>query len=78
MWSLDIDFHTPKDLAGINNKEQILRFLDNALTKAETEDRKKVNEAKWEEKFDLNKVSEIGESPSGESRKRRSEACEGI
>jgi len=46
LWALDIDFHTPKDLAAINNKEQILRFLDAALSKEEIQDRKKVN-VKW-------------------------------
>ena len=42
MWALDIDFHTPKDLAAINNKDDILRFLDAALSKEEAKDSKKV------------------------------------
>ena len=42
MWALDIDYHTPKDLAAINNKEEILRFLDAAIDKAEATDKKKV------------------------------------
>ncbi|CAG7785442.1 unnamed protein product, partial [Allacma fusca] len=42
MWALDIDFHTPKDLAAINNKEDILRFLDSAIAKVEASEPKKV------------------------------------
>lgn len=42
MWALDIDFHTAKDLAAINNREDILRFLDSALAKEESKDPKKV------------------------------------
>ncbi len=45
MWALDIDFHTPKDLAAINNKDDILRYLDSALSKEEAKDKKKVG--KW-------------------------------
>jgi len=30
IWDLDIDQHTPKDLAAINSKEDILKFLDSA------------------------------------------------
>jgi len=44
MWALDIDYHAPKDLAAINNREDILRFLDNALGKKEAEDKKKVRD----------------------------------
>lgn len=41
MWALDIDFHTAKDLAAINNRDEILRFLDTAIAKEENKDPKK-------------------------------------
>lgn len=41
IWALDIDFHTAKDLAAINNRDEILRFLDTAIAKEEGKDPKK-------------------------------------
>jgi len=42
MFALDIDFHSAKDLAAINNRDDILRFLDAAIGKEESKDVKKV------------------------------------
>lgn len=36
LWSMDIDFHTPKELAAMNNREDILRYLDGVAAKEET------------------------------------------
>jgi hypothetical protein len=42
MWALDIDFHSAKDLAAINSRDDILRFLDAAIAKEEAKEPKKV------------------------------------
>ena len=42
-WALDIDLHTAKDLAAINNKNEILCYLDTAIAKFEAKDKKKVS-----------------------------------
>lgn len=36
LWALDIDFHTAKELAAMNNREEVLRFLDGTVTAEET------------------------------------------
>jgi Usher syndrome type-1G protein len=36
LWALDIDFHTAKELAAMNNREDVLRFLDGTITTEET------------------------------------------
>lgn len=41
LFSLDIDRHTAKELAAINNRDDILRYLDNATAHLEQIDRKK-------------------------------------
>jgi ankyrin repeat protein len=35
LWALDIDFHTPKELAAMNSRDEILRFLDSVAAKEE-------------------------------------------
>jgi ankyrin repeat protein len=35
LWALDIDYHTPKELAAMNSKDDILRFLDGVAAKEE-------------------------------------------
>lgn len=42
MWALDIDFHSAKDLAAINSRDDILRYLDAAIGKEEVKEPKKV------------------------------------
>lgn len=42
LWALDIDFHSAKDLAAINSREDILRYLDAAIGKEEAKEPKKV------------------------------------
>lgn len=39
IYAQDIDRHTAKDLAGINNREDILRYLDIATTNLEQKDK---------------------------------------
>ncbi|XP_023330781.1 Usher syndrome type-1G protein homolog isoform X2 [Eurytemora carolleeae] len=42
IWDLDIDLHTSKDLAAINSKEEILKFLDSAASLQEANNAKLV------------------------------------
>ncbi|KAF5306861.1 hypothetical protein FQA39_LY00091 [Lamprigera yunnana] len=55
IYSMDIDEHTPQELAGINNREEILRFLDNVAAKQETSDKKKTRSMKEKAKKDAEK-----------------------
>ncbi|XP_011182331.1 pre-mRNA splicing regulator USH1G [Zeugodacus cucurbitae] len=41
IYALDIDRHSAKDLAAINNRDDILRYLDSATANFETNDKKK-------------------------------------
>lgn len=43
IFALDIDNHNPQQLAAINNREEILRYLDAAAAHLETADKKKAN-----------------------------------
>ena len=36
LWALDIDFHTAKELAAMNGRDEVLRFLDAAAAKEES------------------------------------------
>lgn len=53
-YALDIDGHNAKDLAAINNREDILRYLDAAITHFEQTDKKKAKTYKEsaEKKYD--------------------------
>ncbi|GLV34945.1 Scaffold protein containing ankyrin repeats and SAM domain [Carabus blaptoides fortunei] len=55
IFGLDIDDHTPQDLAGINNREDILRYLDGATAKLEASDRKKAKALKEKARKDADK-----------------------
>lgn len=46
IFALDIDNHTPQQLAAINNREDILRYLDAAAAHLETADKKKAKDFK--------------------------------
>ncbi|XP_055858767.1 pre-mRNA splicing regulator USH1G isoform X1 [Episyrphus balteatus] len=46
IYALDIDKHSAKDLAAINNRDDILRFLDAATANLEAADRKKAKTMK--------------------------------
>ncbi|XP_055920974.1 pre-mRNA splicing regulator USH1G [Eupeodes corollae] len=46
IYALDIDKHSAKDLAAINNRDEILRFLDAATANLEASDRKKAKTMK--------------------------------
>lgn len=39
LYALDIDRHSAKDLAAINNRDDILRYLDSATAQLELKDR---------------------------------------
>lgn len=55
VYSMDIDEHTPQELAGINNRDEILRYLDNATAKLEASDKKKSKSLKEKAKKDAEK-----------------------
>ncbi|XP_052125596.1 pre-mRNA splicing regulator USH1G [Frankliniella occidentalis] len=57
LWALDIDFHTPQELAAINNRQDILRFLDAAASKEETGNRKRVRSLKEKAQKDADKLA---------------------
>nr|CAD7588218.1 unnamed protein product [Timema genevievae] len=57
LWSLDIDFHTAKELAAMNNRDEVLRFLDMAAAKEETANRKGVRSMKEKAEKDAKKRS---------------------
>uniref|UniRef100_A0A182JUT1 NAD(+) ADP-ribosyltransferase n=1 Tax=Anopheles christyi TaxID=43041 RepID=A0A182JUT1_9DIPT len=44
LYALDIDHHSAQDLAAINNRDKILRYLDAAAATLEATDRKKAHE----------------------------------
>uniref|UniRef100_A0A182SVI7 ANK_REP_REGION domain-containing protein n=1 Tax=Anopheles maculatus TaxID=74869 RepID=A0A182SVI7_9DIPT len=44
IYALDIDHHSAQDLAAINNRDKILRYLDAAAATLEATDRKKAHE----------------------------------
>lgn len=46
VYALDIDKHSAKDLAAINNRDDILRYLDTATANLEVSDRKKAKALK--------------------------------
>ena len=47
---MDIDHHTPQNLAAINNRDNILRYLDSAATHLETSNPRKASKLKEEAK----------------------------
>ncbi|KAF5302068.1 hypothetical protein FQR65_LT08618 [Abscondita terminalis] len=55
IYSMDIDEHTPQELAGINNRDEILRYLDNVTGKLEATDKKKAKTFKDKAKKDMEK-----------------------
>ncbi|CAG0918866.1 unnamed protein product [Notodromas monacha] len=46
LWALDNDYHTPKDLAALNNRDDILRFLDSKAAEQEQMNPKDVKHKK--------------------------------
>ncbi|KAL0279463.1 UNVERIFIED_CONTAM: hypothetical protein PYX00_001012 [Menopon gallinae] len=46
LWSLNCEMHTPKELAALNNREEVLRFLDETMAKQEVTNRKEVKAKK--------------------------------
>ena len=46
LWTKDVDYHTPTDLAAMNDRQEILRFLDNVVAKEERQNAKKVQQLK--------------------------------
>lgn len=52
---MDIDGHTPQELAGINNRDEILRYLDGVTAKLEASDKKKTKGLKDKAKKDAEK-----------------------
>lgn len=52
---MDIDERTPQDLAGMNNRDEILRILDRACGSLEVVDKKKAKTMKDKAKKDAEK-----------------------
>lgn len=52
---MDIDGRTAQELAGMNNREDILRFLDGVHAKMEASDKKKAKAMKEKAKKDAEK-----------------------
>lgn len=50
LYALDIDHHSAQDLAAINNRDNILRYLDAAAANLEAVDKKKVRDLKEQAK----------------------------
>uniref|UniRef100_A0A182QTZ5 SAM domain-containing protein n=1 Tax=Anopheles farauti TaxID=69004 RepID=A0A182QTZ5_9DIPT len=50
IYALDIDHHSAQDLAAINNRDNILRYLDGAAATLEATDRKKAHELREQAK----------------------------
>ncbi|XP_063234533.1 pre-mRNA splicing regulator USH1G [Bacillus rossius redtenbacheri] len=57
LWAMDIDFHTPTELAAMNNREDILRFLDSVVAKEETSNKKGARSMKEKAQKDAKKRS---------------------
>lgn len=55
LWALDIDYHTPKELAAMNSKDDILRFLDGVAAKEEASNKKKTKALKEKAQKDAEK-----------------------
>ncbi|CAL4063708.1 unnamed protein product [Meganyctiphanes norvegica] len=55
IWALDNELHTAKELSAMNDREDILRYLDSACTKQEREDPKQVKKLKEKSKKDAEK-----------------------
>lgn len=77
LFAKDIDFHTAKDLAAMNNRQEILRFLDEQTAKQQRTDPKKAKaqmekSAKDAEKIikDFSKVQEKAQKLAEKEKKR--------
>lgn len=55
MFAMDIDGRTAQELAGMNSRDEILRYLDGVQAKMEASDRKKVKALKERAKKDAEK-----------------------
>jgi len=55
LYALDIDTHTPHELAAINNADNVLRYLDAVVAKMEMEDPRKAGKLKEKAKATNNK-----------------------
>lgn len=55
IFAMDIDGRTPQELAGMNSRDEILRYLDSVQAKIEAGDKKKVKAMKEKAKKDVEK-----------------------
>lgn len=55
IWALDNEYHTAKELAAMNNRDEILRFLDNVSSKQEITDAKQVKKLQEKAQKDAEK-----------------------
>ncbi|KRT86887.1 Ankyrin repeat-containing protein, partial [Oryctes borbonicus] len=55
IYAMDIDERTPKELAGINDREDIMKYLDSVSARVETQEKKKAKNMKEKAKKDAEK-----------------------
>ncbi len=55
LWALDNDFHTAKDVAAINHREDIIQFLDQVIAKQSALNTKVVKKIKEKAVLDAEK-----------------------
>lgn len=60
IYSTDVDGRTAQELAGINNREDILRYIDGVHAKLEAQDKKKVKAMQEKAKEDAKKRIKVG------------------
>lgn len=60
IYATDIDGRTPQELAGINNRDDILRFIDGVHAKLEATDKKKAKSLQDKAKEDSKKRKKVG------------------
>lgn len=69
LWAMDIDFHTPKELAAMNNREEILRFLDGIAAKEEATNWKEAQRKQQKAQKNAEKLSKEFEKMQEETKK---------
>ncbi|XP_076065790.1 SAM_USH1G_HARP domain-containing protein Sans [Oratosquilla oratoria] len=72
LWAQDNDFHSAKELAAMNNREEILRYLDTVFAKQETSSPKLVEKLKAKSQKDVEKRRKELEKLQKKADKRRS------
>ncbi|GLG94132.1 G patch domain and ankyrin repeat-containing protein 1 homolog [Gryllus bimaculatus] len=69
LWAMDIDFHTPKELAAMNNRDEILRFLDGIAAKEEATNWKEAQKKQQKAQKNAEKLSKEYEKMQEETKR---------